>query len=101
MVRTVSAAAAVLLMLCGMLWSGASHAGRSSASFGVTVRILPHCDETRHGGLAETSDGRMVCVYPKILQRQIDQDAQPAADQSFDREQNDSDGSHIIRTIEY
>ena len=72
MVRVVSAVAAVLLALCGILWSATSRAGRSAASFGVTVRVLPHCDETRHGGLSETPDGRMVCVYPKILQRQVD-----------------------------
>ncbi len=101
MVRTVLAAAVVLLMLWGMLWSDASRAGRSSASFGVTVRVLPHCDETRHGGLSETPDGRMVCVYPKILQRPVDQDTRPDAGQPLDFQRNDNDGLHVIRTIQY
>lgn len=101
MVRTASAATAVLLMLCGVLWSDTSNAGRSSASFGVTVRVLPHCDETRHGGLSETPDGRMVCVYPKIVQRQVDQDTQPDAGQSLDFQRNDTDSLHVIRTIQY
>ncbi|MGH8600622.1 MAG: hypothetical protein ACRET1_08150 [Burkholderiales bacterium] len=100
-VRKVSAATVVLLTLCGTLWSVTTRAGRGSASFGVTVRVLPHCDETRHGGLSETPDGRMVCVYPKIRQRQVDQDLQSDAGHSLDFQENDTDGSHVIRTIEY
>ncbi len=100
-VRAASAGAAVVLALYSVLWSSTTLAGRDTASFGVTVRVLPHCDETRDGGLSETPDGRMVCVYPKILQRQVDQDMQPDTDQPLDREQNDTDGSRLIRTIEY
>jgi hypothetical protein len=100
MTRTVPAVIAFLLTLCGALWSDTTRAGRASASFGVTVRVLPHCDDARLGGLMKAPGGRFVCVYPKI-RKLIGQGTDSGISRLLRNEQDVHDGVHAIRTIEY
>jgi hypothetical protein len=60
---------------CLALLSPAAWAGHASTSFRVSIRVLPHCDAGRHGAVAQTADGRMVCVYPRISETQTAQNA--------------------------
>jgi hypothetical protein len=57
---------AFLLAIC----NASALAGQSQSSFGVTVRVLPRCDASRHGGIIERTDGTARCVYPRITEVQ-------------------------------
>jgi hypothetical protein len=79
---------------CLALLSPLAHAGQATSSFRVSIRVLPQCDASRHGGLTQTADGRTVCVYPQVSEARIS----PKQPQS---QQVTKTAGLVVRTITY
>jgi hypothetical protein len=74
-------------------------AGQTSSSFGVSVRVLPRCDASRHGGVIENANGTTRCVYPRITEVQSIAEL-PAPPRITTNDSTDMTGV-TVRTITY
>lgn len=74
-------------------------AGQSRASFGVSVRVLPRCDASRHGGIIENANGTARCVYPRITEVQSNVES-PATPRTTTNDSAELVGV-TVRTITY